>query len=197
MPGSLSEILAEIEGPEQTPYHTRYFQLKLVLSTDFPATPPRGYFLTKIYHPNVDPTTGAICVNTLKKDWTPTTSLSHVLTVIRCLLIVPFPESSLNDEAGKNFMESYDEYARRAKLLAGVHGLTTWTSAEADSGGKSSGGTDQDMEDVDNGKKKAVDHGLPNGSNVKLGKTGNRSNIVRAGSKNLDKKNKKKSLRRL
>lgn len=186
MPGSLSEILAEIEGPEQTPYHTRYFQLKLVLSTDFPATPPRGYFLTKIYHPNVDPTTGAICVNTLKRDWTPTTSLSHVLTVIRCLLIVPFPESSLNDEAGKNFMDSYDEYARRAKLLAGVHGLTSWSSGEIM------------MDEDEDCKKAAGDKGLPNGSsNVKLGKNGNRSNIVRGGSKGLDKKSKKKSLRRL
>jgi len=198
MPGSLSEILAEIEGPEQTPYHTRYFQLKLVLSTDFPATPPRGYFLTKIYHPNVDPTTGAICVNTLKKDWTPTTSLSHVLTVIRCLMIVPFPESSLNDEAGKNFMESYDEYARRAKLLAGVHGLTSWSSGVA---GAESGKCEGQEDDAVDGKKKAVDNGLPNGSsnggNVKLGKMGSRSNIVRAGSKSLDKKNKKKSLRRL
>ena len=44
-----------------------------------------------------------------------------MLSVIRCLLIVPFPESSLNDEAGKLFMESYDEYARRAKLMASVH----------------------------------------------------------------------------
>jgi len=208
MPGSLSEILAEIEGPEQTPYHTRYFQLKLVLSADFPATPPRGYFLTKIYHPNVDPTTGAICVNTLKRDWTPTTSLSHVLTVIRCLMIVPFPESSLNDEAGKNFMESYDEYARRARLLAGVHGLTGWTSGAYDgaaAGGGKGDGAKKD-EDGGDGKKAGVDQNLPNGSsssnsggngNVKLGKMGSRSNIVRAGSKSLDKKNKKKSLRRL
>ena len=46
--------------------------------------------------------------------------------------------------------------------------------------------------------KAATDNGLPNGSSggAKLGKS-NRSNIVRAGSKNLDKKNKKKSLRRL
>lgn len=199
MPGSLSEILAEIEGPEQTPYHTRYFQLKLVLSTDFPATPPRGYFLTKIYHPNVDPTTGAICVNTLKRDWTPATSLSHVLTVIRCLLIVPFPESSLNDEAGKNFMDSYDEYARRAKLLAGVHGLTCWSSESY--GGAGSGKSDGGGDGGENGKKTAVDHGLPNGSsnagNIKFGKMGSRNNIVRTGSKSLDKKNKKKSLRRL
>jgi len=155
MPGSLAEIVAEIEGPEDTPYHTRYFQLKLVLSTDFPSKPPRGYFLTKIYHPNVDPTTGAICVNTLKKDWTPTTSLSHVLTVIRCLLIVPFPESSLNDEAGKNFMESYDEYAKRARLLAGVHGLTRWTcapmgGAASSAGGSGEGKTPEDSDNEDN-----------------------------------------------
>jgi ubiquitin-conjugating enzyme E2 S len=38
-------------------------------------------------------------------------------------LIVPFPESSLNDEAGKLFMESYDEYAKRARLMADIHGI--------------------------------------------------------------------------
>jgi hypothetical protein len=27
--------------------------MKLVLAEDFPASPPRGFFLTKIYHPNV------------------------------------------------------------------------------------------------------------------------------------------------
>ncbi|KAL7467643.1 hypothetical protein ACHAXS_007887 [Conticribra weissflogii] len=197
MPGSLSEILAEIEGPEQTPYHTHYFQLKLCLSTDFPSTPPRGYFLTKIYHPNVDPTTGAICVNTLKKDWTPTTSLSHVLTVIRCLLIVPFPESSLNDEAGKNFMESYDEYARRARLLAGVHGLKSWSS-EAYNGAKSG------KEEATSGncgndgcESKSPSSASGNSENTKAGKSVNHSNIARSSSKTMDKKSKKKSLKRL
>lgn len=118
-------------------------------------------------------------------------------------MIVPFPESSLNDEAGKNFMESYDEYARRAKLLAGVHGLTSWSSGKAawNSGNGSDGGkSPEGPEDLDQDvkMKAATDNGLPNGSSggAKLGKS-NRSNIVRAGSKNLDKKNKKKSLRRL
>merc|ERR1712146_240586 len=49
------------------------------------------------------------------------TTLKHVLQVIRCLLIVPFPESSLNDEAGKLFMESYEEFARRARIMTDVH----------------------------------------------------------------------------
>jgi len=88
--------------------------------------------VTKIYHPNVDISTGAICVNTLKKDWTPDTSFPHVLSVIRCLLIYPFPESSLNDEAGKLFMESYDEYSKRAQLMADVHGRPHSSGAEGD-----------------------------------------------------------------
>jgi ubiquitin-conjugating enzyme E2 S len=114
--------MIELQGPQGTPYETKFFLLKLVFSQDFPSAPPRGFFLTKLYHPNVDVSTGAICVNTLKKDWAPETSLSHVAAVIRCLLIVPFPESSLNDEAGKLFMESYEEYAKRARLMADVHG---------------------------------------------------------------------------
>jgi ubiquitin-conjugating enzyme E2 S len=122
-------LQAEVEGPEGTPYEGKFFLIKLVFSQDFPSVPPRGFFLTKIYHPNVDMSTGAICVNTLKKDWSPDTSMSHVLAVIRCLLIVPFPESSLNDEAGKLFMESYAEYAKRARLMADVHGRTTSCSA--------------------------------------------------------------------
>eukprot|EP00549_Striatella_unipunctata_P025486 CAMPEP_0118720172 /NCGR_PEP_ID=MMETSP0800-20121206/29951_1 /TAXON_ID=210618 ORGANISM="Striatella unipunctata, Strain CCMP2910" /NCGR_SAMPLE_ID=MMETSP0800 /ASSEMBLY_ACC=CAM_ASM_000638 /LENGTH=223 /DNA_ID=CAMNT_0006627759 /DNA_START=231 /DNA_END=902 /DNA_ORIENTATION=- len=122
VPGNLGEIMAEIEGPQGTPYESKYFHLKIVFSADFPASPPRAFFMTKIFHPNVDMTTGAVCVNTLKKDWTPTTSLSHVFGVVRCLLIVPFPESSLNDEAGKLFMCSYEEFSRRARIIAGIHG---------------------------------------------------------------------------
>lgn len=119
---SVSEIHAIITGPEGTPFHRGKFRMKLILSHDYPNAPPRGYFLTKIYHPNVA-SNGDICVNTLKKDWAPTTTLKHVLQVIRCLLIVPFPESSLNDEAGKLFMDSYDEFARRARLMTDVHAI--------------------------------------------------------------------------
>jgi ubiquitin-conjugating enzyme E2 S len=121
--GLVSEVHALITGPEGTPYSGGNFRMKLVLGQEYPNVPPRGFFLTKIYHPNVGPT-GDICVNTLKKDWSSETTLKHVLQVIRCLLIVPFPESSLNDEAGKLFMESYDEFARRAKMMTEVHAMT-------------------------------------------------------------------------
>ena len=75
-----------------------------------------------MFHPNVS-TNGDICVNTLKKDWNDGVTLSHTLSVIRCLLIVPFPESSLNDEAGKLFMDSYEVYAERARMMTRVHAI--------------------------------------------------------------------------
>ncbi|KAJ6967776.1 ubiquitin-conjugating enzyme E2 22-like [Populus alba x Populus x berolinensis] len=94
--------------------------MKLLLSHDFPHSPPKGYFLTRIFHPNIA-SNGEICVNTLKKDWNPSLGLRHVLTVVRCLLIEPFPESALNEQAGKMLLENYEEYARHARIYTGIH----------------------------------------------------------------------------
>jgi len=117
-----STIYADIEGPAGTPYENGIFRMKLLLSRDFPHSPPKGYFLTKIFHPNIA-MNGEICVNTLKKDWNPSLGLRHVLLVVRCLLIEPFPESALNEQAGKMLLEDYEEYARHARLYTGIHAL--------------------------------------------------------------------------
>lgn len=39
---------------------------------------------------------------------------------IKCLLIVPNPESALNEEAGKLLLEQYDDYAKRARLYTSI-----------------------------------------------------------------------------
>lgn len=44
---------------------------------------------------------------------------SMPLQVVRCLLIEPYPESALNEQAGKMLLENYDEYARHARW--GLH----------------------------------------------------------------------------
>jgi hypothetical protein len=80
-----------------------------------------GYFLTKIFHPNIRQPSGEICVNTLKKDWQPTHGIRHILKVIRCLLIQPFPDSALNEEAAKLLLEDYEEFAKYARMLTSVH----------------------------------------------------------------------------
>lgn len=67
-----------------TPYAGGQFKVKLALGKDFPASPPKGYFITKIFHPNVA-SNGEICVNTLKKDWKPDLGIRHLLLVSNIL----------------------------------------------------------------------------------------------------------------
>ncbi|KAI8806440.1 ubiquitin-conjugating enzyme E2 S-B [Cladochytrium replicatum] len=103
-----------------TPYEKGCFKVKLVLGSDFPASPPKGYFLTTIFHPNVAKD-GEICVNTLKRDWKSNFGITHILLTIKCLLIVPNPESALNDEAGKRLLDDYEDYAKHARLMTSIH----------------------------------------------------------------------------
>ena len=111
-------ILATIDG---TPFEGGVWKVKLTLDNDYPSAPPKGFFVTKIFHPNVS-LKGEICVNTLKKDWKPELGVRHVLLTVKCLLIHPNPESALNEEAGKLLLEKYEDYCKHAALMTGVHG---------------------------------------------------------------------------
>ncbi|XP_065212808.1 ubiquitin-conjugating enzyme E2 S [Planococcus citri] len=116
----ISDIQAFVEGPAGTPYAGGTFKIKLCLGKEFPIGPPKAYFVTKVFHPNVAKN-GEICVNTLKKDWKPNLGLKHILLTIKCLLIVPNAESALNEEAGKLLLENYEEYYKRASMMTEIH----------------------------------------------------------------------------
>jgi len=116
----VTDIQAIIDGPGGTPYAGGTFRMKLVLGNNFPSEPPKAFFLTKIFHPNVS-SNGEICVNTLKKDWKPELGIKHILLTVKCLLIVPNPESALNAEAGKLLLEQYEDYSLRAKMFTEIH----------------------------------------------------------------------------
>lgn len=77
-------LLISIAG---TPYEGGYFRVKLILCKGFPSQPPKGFFLTKIFHPNVA-NNGEICVNTLKKDWKPDLGIKHILLVSSLLKLI-------------------------------------------------------------------------------------------------------------
>lgn len=209
---------------EGTPFAGGIFRMRLVLGKDFPAVPPKGYFLTKIFHPNVGHK-GEICVNVLKRDWKAELGLRHILLVrnhhplcfesdvwrfvfqrflslwrqtIKCLLIHPNPESALNEEAGRLLLEDYAEYESRARLLTEIHAM----------GGTS--GAPQDPNDGPQPKKHAgeptkragpnVPAGLGNGVNGASTTTSSSSNSNSSSSINnvvKKKADKKRALRRL
>lgn len=56
---------------------------------------------------------------------------------IKCLLIVPNPESALNEDAGKLLLDHYEDYCKRARMMTEIHAIvnTKATSTKAASAG--------------------------------------------------------------
>jgi ubiquitin-protein ligase len=114
-------LSAHVVGPEGCPYDGGRFALRLTFTEDYPQRPPRGVFTTPIFHPNVSPTTGDICVSVLQRDWQPAHGLAHVLLALRSLLVNPNAESALNEAAGRLLLEDYPLFCARAALMAQIH----------------------------------------------------------------------------
>ena len=148
----ITDIQAEIEGPVATPYEGGLFRVTIKLLPNFPVVAPKGIFLTKIFHPNISEQ-GEICVNTLKRDWNQKNwSLSNLFQVIKCLLIIPFPQSALNEEAGKLFMEDYDQFFKIAKMFTSIHAKSTKNKMDIDEPKKEKEKDDFSSDDDNNNK---------------------------------------------
>lgn len=111
---SLFEWDATIIGPEGTPYHNGLFTLKIHFPSEYPFRPPNITFQTKIYHPNISQN-GSICLDILKKEWSPALSISKVLLSICSLLNDPNPNDPLVPEAANLYKSNIELYNQTAK----------------------------------------------------------------------------------
>ncbi|KAL4786066.1 ubiquitin-conjugating enzyme/RWD-like protein [Aspergillus varians] len=148
----ITQLTTLLAGPQGTPYSQGLWRLHLKLPEDYPKSPPKATFRTRIWHPNVEESTGAVCVDTLKRDWKSTLTLKDVLVTISCLLIYPNPDSALNSTAGALLQENYDAFARQAKLMTSIHAQTPDDMRdevmEAKMRGEESGTTVPEQEDT-------------------------------------------------
>lgn len=110
-PTSSSSLLhwtALIKGPIDTPYEGGVFRLAIQCGTDYPLAPPTITFQTKIFHPNVHFKNGDVCLDILKKEWSPAWGLQAACRAVLALLSDPDPTSPLNCDAG-NMLRGGDE----------------------------------------------------------------------------------------
>jgi ubiquitin-conjugating enzyme E2 D len=80
-----------ILGPSDSPYAGGVFKLEILFPVDYPFKPPKLQFITKIYHPNINPS-GLICLDILKQQWSPALTISKVLLSVTSLLTDPNPD---------------------------------------------------------------------------------------------------------
>lgn len=109
-PDNIQMWRALIRAPSDSVYSGFMFDVSIDVGSDYPLTPPKMKFQTKIFHPNVLFETGEICLDILKKEWSPAWSLQSACRAIMSLLSDPAPDSPLNCDAG-NMLRSGDKYA--------------------------------------------------------------------------------------
>lgn len=90
--GDLTHWKATLKGPDDTPYAGGTFEVDIKIPADYPFSPPKMKFDTKIWHPNVSSQTGAICLDVLGKEWSPALTIRTALLSIQALMSAPEPD---------------------------------------------------------------------------------------------------------
>ena len=111
-----------IDGPKDSPYEGGHFKLQLYLPEEYPMVPPKCLFMTKIYHPNID-FLGRICLDILKKNWSPALQIRAVLLSIQSLLSEPNVEDPLNEEVNKHYLENRKDAENTARQWTKKHAM--------------------------------------------------------------------------
>ena len=118
----LYEWQASIMGPKDSPYQGGVFWLKIHFPKDYPFKPPKVMFLTKIYHPNIS-SSGAICIDILKDNWSPALTISKVLLCICSLLDDPNPDDPLVPDIAELFNSDRDAYNKKAQETTMIYAM--------------------------------------------------------------------------
>ena len=117
---NLNHWEATIIGPKNTPYEGGMFKIDIDIPSDYPFKPPKVHFITKIYHPNIS-SSGSVCIDILKDNWSPALNISKILISLISLLTDPNPEDPLEPEIDKELKENKDNYLNNVKSWVKIY----------------------------------------------------------------------------
>eukprot|EP00823_Brevimastigomonas_motovehiculus_P002463 TRINITY_DN1501_c0_g1_i1.p1 TRINITY_DN1501_c0_g1~~TRINITY_DN1501_c0_g1_i1.p1 ORF type:complete len:204 (+),score=35.23 TRINITY_DN1501_c0_g1_i1:58-669(+) len=104
-----------ITGPKGTPYEGGVFVVDIEIPKNYPFTPPKMKFLTKIWHPNVSSVTGAICLDILKNEWSPALTLRTAMLSLQALLSTPNADDPQDAQVATQYKTDRKGWEKTAK----------------------------------------------------------------------------------
>eukprot|EP00484_Ammonia_sp_Unknown_P026424 CAMPEP_0197028192 /NCGR_PEP_ID=MMETSP1384-20130603/7937_1 /TAXON_ID=29189 /ORGANISM="Ammonia sp." /LENGTH=186 /DNA_ID=CAMNT_0042457157 /DNA_START=124 /DNA_END=684 /DNA_ORIENTATION=- len=90
------------------------YTFKFAIPDNYPYKAPKVTCLEKIYHPNID-VNGAICLNLLKKDWTPILTVQQIIHGLLFLFLEPNPADPLNTRAADVMRDDIKTFRQNVK----------------------------------------------------------------------------------
>ena len=100
-------------------YENMPIELQINIPKDYPYSAPEAYFISKIYHPNVNLSDGRICIASIN-NWKSEYNILTILFSIYMLLYNPNPKSCLNSEAGNLYEKNKNQFKEKVKEYKGM-----------------------------------------------------------------------------
>mmetsp|Transcript_164 Transcript_164/g.519 ORF Transcript_164/g.519 Transcript_164/m.519 type:complete len:158 (+) Transcript_164:171-644(+) len=110
---NLYEWVSTIVGPPGSPYAGGVYFLDITFPPDYPFKPPKVVFKTRIYHCNVN-SSGQICLDILKDNWSPALTISKVLLSIGSLLTDANPHDPLVGSIATQYLNDRETHDKTA-----------------------------------------------------------------------------------
>lgn len=130
---SLRTLHVLFKGPRDSPYEGGVWRVRVELPDSYPHKSPSVGFANHIFHPNVCPQGGAVCLDVLNQTWSAMYDLVNVFDVfLPQLLLYPNPEDPLNDDAARMMRAEPARYAEKVRELVRAHASPERVTLEGD-----------------------------------------------------------------
>jgi ubiquitin-conjugating enzyme E2 G1 len=117
-------------GPEDTIYEGGVFSAILEFPQDYPNSPPKMSFTSKMWHPNIFKN-GSVCISILHppvidhtnlmerldEKWRPVLGVKEIVLSVLSMLCAPNLDSPANVDAAIEYKNNYDAYKKKVRQL--------------------------------------------------------------------------------
>ena len=109
------KIYGVLQGLPNTLFENGFFYFTIIYTKDYPFKPPKFYFQTKLFHPNIDEY-GLVYLDILQDNWSPSTTIPKIIYSIKSMLDEPNISSNcMNVYAANLYIENRNEYEKTVK----------------------------------------------------------------------------------
>ncbi|PVU84495.1 hypothetical protein BB560_007338 [Smittium megazygosporum] len=113
---NLQEFYIKFCGPEGTPFSGGIWKIHVDIPDQYPFKSPSIGFCNKIYHPNIDESSGSVCLDVINQTWSPMFDMLNIFeSFIPQLLRYPNPSDPLNGEAAALLLQNSGAYEAKVK----------------------------------------------------------------------------------